>query len=129
MIQFAQLDAFRDPTYPFHAGDFALGAPPTLVITPVEPDVVGLGEEAVIPVTVEGPGTLALRYLLIDPATGGVVTQGEAAPGATPGSFQVTLGADITGTLFPGLYQLELAASSDAVALISERRVDLEVAP
>ena len=46
-----------------------------------------------------------------------------------PGTFEVTLGADVTGRLFPGPYQLQLAASSDAVALISERRVDLEVAP
>ncbi len=82
-----------------------------------------------IPVAVEGPGALVLRYLLIDPATGTAVTSGEAAPGATPGTFDVTLGADVTGSLFPGLYQLQLAASSDAVALISERRVDLEVGP
>ena len=127
--QFAQLDAFRDPTYPFRAGDFALGAPPTLVIAPVEADVVGLGQEAAIPVTVDGPGSLVLRYLLIDPADDTVKASGEAAPGATPGTFDVTLGADVTGSLFPGLYQLQLAASSDAVALISERRVDLEVAP
>ena len=127
--QFAQLDAFRDPTYPFRAGDFALGAPPTLVITPVEPDVVGIGQEAVIPVTVEGPGTVTLRYLLIDPADGTVQASGTATPGAAPGSFEVTLGAEVTGGLFPSLYHLELAASSDAVALITERRVDLEVAP
>jgi peptide/nickel transport system substrate-binding protein len=95
----------------------------------VEPDVVGLGQDAVIPVTVEGPGTIDLRYLLIDPADGTVEASGGATPGATPGSFEVTLGGDVTGRLFPGLYQLQLAASSDAVALISERRVDLEVAP
>ena len=127
--QFAELDAFRDPTYPFRAGDFALGAPPSLVITPVEPEVVGIGQEAVIPVTVEGPGTIALRYLLIDPADGQVKASGSATPGETPGSFEVTLGADVTGGLFPSLYHLALAASSDAVALITERRVDLEVAP
>ena len=127
--QFAQLDAFRDPTYPFRAGDFALGAPPTLVITPIEPVVVGLAQEARIRVTVEGPGTLSLQYLLIDPATGSVVTSGAGTPGATPGTFEVTLGPDVTAGLFPGLYQLGLAASSDAVAIISERRVDLEVAP
>ncbi len=127
--QFAQLDAFRDPTYPFKAGDFALGMPPTLAITPVEPDVVGIGQDAVVPVTVEGPGAITLRYLLIDPADGTVKANGTATPGATPGSFEVALGADVTGGLFPGPYHLALAASSDAVALITERQVDLEVAP
>ena len=79
--------------------------------------------------TIQGPGTLALQYLLLDPATGAVVQKGEAAPGTEPGSFTVTLGADVTTGLFPGLYRLDLAASSDATALISERVVDLEVTP
>jgi hypothetical protein len=70
---------------------------------------------------------LALRWLLIDPATGGVVASGDATAGDGAGAFQVAIGADVTGTLFPGLYQLYLAASSDAVALVSERQVDLEV--
>ena len=88
-----------------------------------------MGVDASIPVTVEGPGTLALKYLLVDPATGQVVTSGDATPGATAGTFTVDIGADVTGTLFPGLYQLDLAASSDQVGLITERQVDLEVTP
>jgi peptide/nickel transport system substrate-binding protein len=127
--QFAQLQANRDPGYPFRPGDFALGEPPRLAIAQPDVEPIGLGQDASVPVTVEGPGTLALRYLLVDPATGTIVTSGEAAPGAEPGTFTVELGGDITGTLFPGLYQLDLAASSDAVALITERRVDLEVTP
>ncbi len=127
--QYAELRAFRDPGYPFTATDFQLGEPPTLTVADPAPGPIAMGADASIPVTVEGPGTLALRFLLVDPATGAVVTGGDATPGTEPGSFSVDIGADITGTLFPGLYQLDLAASSDGVGLISERRVDLEVTP
>lgn len=127
--QFAELDAFRDPTYPFTAADFDLGPPPVLSIDPVDGATAGLGEDVSLDVSVQGPGTVALRYLLIDPATGAVVQEGTAAPAATGGTFTVSIGADVTAGLFPGLYRLDLAASSDATALISERTVDLEVTP
>lgn len=127
--QFAQLDAFRDPAYPFTAADFTLGAPPTLTIEPPADVLVGVGQDAEVEVAVSGEGTLGLRYLLLDPATGTVVQQGAAEPGATPGTFVVRLPAEVTGQLFPGLYRLSLAASSDAIALITERTVDVEVTP
>jgi peptide/nickel transport system substrate-binding protein len=127
--QYAELRAYRDDTYPFHAGDWAFGDPPVLAISPPEVEPIGIGQDATVEVTVEGPGTIGLRYLLIDPAAGTVVTSGEAEPGSTPGTFSVPLTADVTGTLFPGPYRLSLAAWSDAVALVSERQVDLEVTP
>ncbi len=127
--QYAELTAFRDPGYPFTATDFQLGEPPTLAIAQPEVEPIAMGQDASISVAVEGPGTLALRYLLVDPATAVVVVSGDATPGAEAGSFVVDIGADITSALFPGLYQLYLAASSDEVALVSERRVDLEVTP
>jgi peptide/nickel transport system substrate-binding protein len=126
--QFAELDAFRDPTYPFKPGDRYMGQPPTLTIGDVESQVVAIGEPVELPVTVEGPGTVALRYLLLDPAQGSVVTQGEATPG-DGGTFSVSIGGDVTGALFPGPYQLYLAASSDGIARVTERRVDVEVTP
>ena len=125
--QFAQLDAFRDEAYPFTAADFTLGPPPQLTIEPPTDTLIAAGQPAEIPVTVTGGGTLALTYLLLDPATGTVVQQGAADPGATPGTFVVSLPAEVTGQLFPGLYRLSLAASSDATALITERTVDVEV--
>ena len=85
--------------------------------------------DTTIPVVVDGPGTLGLRWLLIDPASGMSVAEGDAAPGATAGTFDVTIGADVAATLFPGPYQLYLAASSDALALVTERKVDVEVGP
>ena len=126
--QFAELDAFRDPSYPFTAGDFYRGDPPTLAITDVAAEPVVPGEAAVVEATVDGPGMVAMRYLLLDPAVGEVVASGDAEAGAD-GAFNVTIPADVTGSLFPGFYQLFLAAESDALALIDERRVDLEVLP
>ena len=90
---------------PSRPTDFQLGDPPTLAIADPALDPVGMGVDASIPVTVEGPGTLALKYLLVDPATGQVVVSGDATPGATAGTFTVDIGADVTGTLFPGLYR------------------------
>ena len=126
--QFAELLAFRDPSYPFKPGDFYRGEPPTLAIGDVSADLVVPGEDAVVSATVSGPGTVGLQYLLLDPAVGEVKSSGRA-DATGDGAFAVTIPAAVTGTLFPGFYELYLAAESDSLALISERRVDLEVLP
>ncbi|MFN8622484.1 MAG: ABC transporter substrate-binding protein [Chloroflexota bacterium] len=125
--QFAQLDAFRDPSYPFTAKDFQLGPAPTIAVDVADAPEVVPGEDTTVDVSVQGPGMLALKWLLIDPSDGSVVTSGDGA--AAGDGFSVTIPADVTDTLFPGLYQLDLAASSDQVALVAEREVDLEVTP
>jgi peptide/nickel transport system substrate-binding protein len=125
---FAELVAFRDPTYPFKPGDRYRGEPDSLAISGITSDLVVPGEDAVVTATVAGPGTVGLQYLLLDPASGDVIVAGKADAGGTDGEFTVTIPADITGTLFPGFYQLFLAADSDELALVTERRVDLEVA-
>lgn len=127
--QYAELSAVRDATYPFRASDWRLGDPPTLAIVPPDAGTIGMMDETSIPVSVEGPGTLTLRWLLIDPATAFPVASGEGVPGTEPGSFSVTIGAETAMGLFPGLYRLYLAASSDEIALVTEREVDVEVAP
>jgi peptide/nickel transport system substrate-binding protein len=126
--QFAELVAFRDPGYPFKPGDLYRGEPPDLSIDEISSDAVVPGEDAVITAAVTGPGSVGLRYLLLDPAVGEVVVSGRAEPSAD-GQFTVTIPAQITGSLFPGFYQLYLAAESDSLARIAERRVDLEVLP
>ncbi len=126
--QFAELVAFRDPSYPFKPGDFYRGDPPTLAIEEVTSDLVMPGEDAVVTASVVGPGTVGLRYLLLDPALGEVVDAGSAEAGAD-GTFTVTVPGNVTATLFPGFYELYLAAESDSLALINERRIDLEVLP
>jgi peptide/nickel transport system substrate-binding protein len=97
-------------------------------IDDVTADDIVPGEDAVVTASVTGPGTLGVRYLLLDPAAGQVVASGQADPG-DDGTFAVTIPADVTGTLFPGFYELHLALGSDSLARIAERRVDLEVAP
>jgi peptide/nickel transport system substrate-binding protein len=130
--QFAELTAFRDPSYPFRAGDLDRGEPPALTIDEVVAEPIVTGEDAVVTASVTGPGELGLRYLLVDPASGEVVSSGDAAPaegrgGEGAGAFEVTIPADVTGGLFPGFMELYLAASSDELALVTERRLDLEV--
>ena len=126
--QFAELLAFREEGYPFKPGDWLFGTPPTLTVDAAPPPPAILGEPLAIPVTVAGPGTLALSYILIDPAATGeaaVVASGQATGDA--GNFTVEIGAEVTGGLFPSLYQLYLLASSNELAQVAERRVDLEV--
>jgi len=106
----------------------------------VTADLVVPGEDATITATVSGPGGLGLSYLLVDPSVGQVVASGDAEPSGAAGGedaadaadaaeFTVTIPAEVTEALFPGSpYQLFLAASSDALARVTERRVDLEVA-
>jgi len=126
--QFAELVAFRDPSYPFHPGDHYRGEPPLLAIGEVQADPLVPGEDAVISAVVEGPGTVGLQYLLLDPATTEVVVSGRADD-AGDGTFTVTVPADVTGSLFPGFYELYIAADSDSLARVTERRIDLEVLP
>lgn len=126
--QFAELLAFRDESYPFSPGDHYRGDPPLLEISDVQADLVMPGEDAVVNATVSGPGIVGLQYLLIDPATTEVVASGRADD-AGAGSFTVTIPAEVTDTLFPGFYELYIAADSDSLARITERRVDLEVLP
>ena len=126
--QFAELIAFRDPTYPFRPGDFFQGDPPTLSLDPAAPEPVVPGDDAVVEVEVSGPGDVGLQYLLVDQATGEVVAEG-GADETGEGSFVLTIPGDVTFELFPGLYDLFVAASSDSIARIAEREVVLEVLP
>jgi peptide/nickel transport system substrate-binding protein len=124
--QFAELLAFRDPSYPFKPGDHYRGTPPTLAIEDISAEPVLFGEDVVVSAAVSGPGTVGLRYLLLDPAVGEVLETGPATD-AGDGTFGVTIPGGLIP--FPGFYELYLAADSDELARVSERRVDLEVLP
>jgi peptide/nickel transport system substrate-binding protein len=124
---FAELDAFRDPAYPFKPGDNYRGSPPELTIGDVPSDMTVVpGEDVDITVSLTGPGNLRLHYILVDPAQGEVVVSGVAESESE--DFSVNVPGDVTASLFPGaFYELYLAAESDSLARITERRVDLEV--
>nr|MBA3644517.1 hypothetical protein [Chloroflexia bacterium] len=124
--QFAELLAFRPETYPFKPGDWRFGVPPRITIQAAPPPPAILGEPISLPVTVQGPGALSVQYALVDPAQGTIATSG-AATGGDGGAFVVDLDPAITSTLFPGIYQLFLIASSDAIAQVAEQRVDFEI--
>ncbi|MCL0101943.1 ABC transporter substrate-binding protein [Dehalococcoidia bacterium] len=126
--QFAEIKAFRDPTYPFQPGDWHLGRAPSLDISEVVLGEVVVGRAIDVTAVVNGPGNVAVRYILLDPATSEVVTSGNADR-VDKEKFVVRLSAKVTGGLSPGLYRLFLAAHSDQVATLTERRVDLELVP
>ena len=125
--QFAELQAFRADGYPFKPGDWRFGVPPTLTVQADLPLAL-LGEPVSVPVSVEGPGALGLRYALVDPAATAdarLLASGEATGDA--GAFAVEIGPDVTSALFPGIYHLYLLASSNELARVTERRLDLEI--
>lgn len=127
--QFAQADAFRAEGYPFQPGDWLFGEPPTLDLSAEPPPPAMLGDALSVPVSVAGPGALSLRYALIDPsaadAASSVVASGDAE--GSNGAFTVEIGSNVTAALFPGVYQLFLLASSDELARVAERAVDIPV--
>ena len=123
--QFAEVVAFRDPSYPFKPGDWYRGAPPAIRFNTIEAPGIGIGSAASVDVTLEGPGIIDLRYLLLNPASGDVVTMGDAQR-SSGNQYSLEIPAEVTGQLSDGLYQLFLVASSDLVSSLAERRVDLE---
>lgn len=124
--QYAELHAYRAAGYPFSPGDWNFGDPPLVTFDPVRARTITPGTDATISIKVNGPGDLGLRYLFLDPATGEVLSEGEAAEGPR-GDFTVTLSGSVTRSLFPGLYELAVVAYSDELAMVSERTVDIDV--
>ncbi len=123
--QFAQLDAFRPEGYPFTVDDFRFGEPPNLTVSVQAPETIELGADISVPVTVEGPGTLAAQYTFIDSATGDVLESGQAT--GDGGSFTVAIDPAVSALLFPGLYELVVLASSSELAKVATQRLDLEI--
>ena len=127
--QFAQADAFRAEGYPFTAGDWEFGEPPPLTLDVAPPPPALLGDAISLPVTVEGPGGLFVRYALVDPsasdAEATIVASGDAS--GDDGAFTIEIPSDVTSILFPAVYQLYILAASDELARVIERIVDLPI--
>ena len=123
--QFAQIKAFRDPGYPFQPGDLYYGKPPTIQIASVEGAFIAEGADMVMVVELEGPGEMAVQYIFQDPATGVIIRSGLAEP-LSSNRFQIQVPADVVATLTGDLYHLFLAAYTDELATLLERRVDIE---
>jgi peptide/nickel transport system substrate-binding protein len=125
--QFAELEAYRDPTYPFKPGDWHFGAPPAVAITNVRAPVIGKGFDGAVDIEAQGPGALGVKYRLFDPVGNRLAASGDAQS-TGDGQYRISLTEDQTDGLNLGLYQLYVTAFSDQVSALAERRVNLEVA-
>ena len=123
--QFAELVAFRDANYPFTAGDLYRGLPDLIAYTEIEAPPIELGADYEVTLTLDGPGNLSLRYLLIDTASGEIIQQGDADT-LDPNWFAIRMTAETTDELELGIYELVLVAYSDELARMAERRIELE---
>lgn len=124
--QFAEVEAFRDPTYPFKPGDWYHGSPPTVTLRSVETTSVGIGSSASFDFQLLGPGEKGARYVLRNPATGEVLSSGTASS-PNNDDYSIALPSSLTAGLAPGLYHLFVLGFSDQVSTPVERRVDLDV--
>jgi peptide/nickel transport system substrate-binding protein len=124
--QFAELQAFRDPKYPFKPGDSYYGSIPRVAISKVDAKPIAPGAKAEVLVNLEGPSPLSLRYSLYDPVGRKNLLSGDAEKRGDK-DFAITLAPEQTSSLKIGLYQLFLLASSGEVAAPTEERVQLEV--
>ncbi len=124
--QFAQLDAFRPESYPFTVEDFRFGTPPSLDIEGIVAPSVALGDPIELGVTVNGPGELSVQYTFVDPTIGAVLATAAAEP-QPDGTFLISIDPSVSGSLFPGLYQVFVLAASSELAQVAQQRIDLEI--
>ncbi len=117
--QYAELKAFRDPTYPFKPGDWYYGEPEKIEIIDVKVGDVRAGDEVTFTAELAGPGTLGAKYLVVNPSTGQVLLFGEAEK-VSPTTFKIKLSKGFTWETGPGTYNLIVGAYSDQVAFVSE---------
>jgi len=124
--QYAQLKAFRDPTYPFSKGEWFYGraTPPSIVSTGI-PTVVPGGAASIV-IDVSGPPPLGVKYLIRDPLTGKIAAIGDAEA-LTSSRFVIRLTPSFTEKLEPGLYELTLAAYSEQVAFVGTTKTYFDV--
>ncbi|MBI2184374.1 MAG: hypothetical protein HYU39_05380 [Thaumarchaeota archaeon] len=118
--QSAEIQAFRDPSYPFKPGQWYYGSPSLVEITGVRGGPLAIGSATSFTVQVTGPGSIGVRFSLIDQAQSLEVFSGTAQRTAQD-SFTVQIPADATSRLKAGQYQLVLTAFSDQLSYVSER--------
>ncbi len=126
--QYAELAAFRHESYPFTPADLYLGEPALISFRDIQVEDLFIGEEYEVHMELEGPGEIAVLYLLKDASSGEVLFAGSAeANSAADNMFSIVLSEDETEGLDFGLLELTLAAYSDDLARVTERQVEIEV--
>lgn len=125
--QFAELIAFRDPSYPFKPGDWYHGEAQLVDISEVEGGPIAVGADAQYTVDITGPGVVGLKYVLFDPVNGEVLKIGDAVE-ETPNRLVIDIGSDVTSKMLVGSpYSLFLVAFSEDLSYVSERVEKIEV--
>jgi peptide/nickel transport system substrate-binding protein len=108
--QTAELKAFREPTYPFGPGRWsALPSPMAYLLKVTVPREVPLRAGSTITIGVEAPENTRVRYLLLDPASGEIVLEGETKL-RREGVLELALAEGPVGRMSPGLYRLYAVA-------------------
>jgi peptide/nickel transport system substrate-binding protein len=123
--QFAQITAFRDPGYPFQPGDLYYGKAPDIQIVSITGTSLQEGAALMTEVELKGPGNMAVRYVLQEPSTNEIISSGLAKSVST-NRFQIEVPVDVVSSLTGDLYHLFLAAYTDELSTLLERRVDIE---
>ena len=125
--QYAELNAFRDSTYPFKPGDWYRGSAQLVEITDVEGDPIQVGEEAHYEISVTGPGEMSLKYILFDPVDGEVLATGDGELDS-PTELHINIPSSVTSNMLIGSpYRLYLAAFSDEISYVTERVKNIDV--
>ena len=123
--QFAELEAFRDDSYPFKPGDFFRGSAPSIRFDRIETTGLGSDRQATVNIEITGPGNLEVRYILQNPVTGKTLARGNAHQ-VSATHYTLELAIENSTDIKPGLYHLFLTAFSDEVSSLAEQRIDLE---
>ena len=123
--QYAELLAFRDETYPFKPGQFFFGEADLVDILDVNSNIIEIGSDNEITVTLTGEGNLDLRFALKDEISNTILINGLASK-QNDNEFLITLDSSLTSTLQPGLYKLYLAGYSDSLSSLNERLIVIE---
>ncbi len=123
--QYAELKAFRHADYPFTPADLYVGQPELITFTDIQADALLTGEAYEVSMELDGPGELAVLYILKDASSGEILFSGEAAPQGD-NAFAIALTEEETDDLDFGLFELTLAAYSDELARVTERKVEIE---
>ena len=123
--QYAELTAFRDPTYPFKPGQFFFGEANLVDIVTIDSNFIEIGSDNTITVTMTGEGNLDLRYALKDEISNSILVNGLASK-QNNDEFLITFDSSLTSSLQSGLYKLYLAGYSDSLSSLSERFVVIE---
>ncbi len=126
--QYAELTAFRHENYPFTPADLYVGEPELVSFKDIQVEDLFVGEEYEVVMDLEGPGEIAVLYILKDASSGTVLFSGHAeAATAEANTFSIVLSEEETADLDFGLLELTLAAYSDELARVTERQVEIEV--